>query len=840
MTASPSPLFPLRYARGNLLFGRGDERVGLYRLPMVSYPFKPVADKWHELRRLERLAVTVGADFSLWRVQRAYPAERYAAQVDELLDDRHQSHANWQAYLAGHTEQLKSLASHLPELYLAVSLKDPAPARFGGGLIRASDRARRRIEDLAAVGSPQPVSHRDLVALAGAEQRVYEWVRRIYGAERATTDELQWLLRRAACRGVAEPRLDPHWQPDALVLENEDGPVYEPLESDLWRLLNAPVLEQTRADRGDDPHGARLIIDAEEGRSYQTVMTLGALADDPYFPGGRAELLFEPLEALEFPVDAVLHARWLGNREALAQVRKRIMEVDNAYAEAAEGSRHGAGWLADEDRSRAREYEAILQSGDHPPMLYASVSYVLGASSDRELEQRASTLQETLGDIVLHRPNMLQETLFYDALPRAGGGRVLDYVQQMTTEQFAAMMPAGTTRVGSNRGIYIGWTPGGGVRPVKTDPTEASQRARTTAVALVGGLGSGKTVSAQLYAFAGAMRGSQVVTTDSKQPVDGRYEHGFDRVPELNGRVDIIELSGAASEHGKLDPLVIGLDDYREQLAASYFITLLGDPPGAQQNAIKRAILDVVRRGERSSRAVIDELLKSDDPHAREAGDSLDVLSNFGLASLGLGQRAQSAGAERAAADITTIRMPGLVLPDPSATRSEYEDIERISVATLHLTAAYQLRLVAHDRQRHKIILLDETRFLLGSAQGRSIVTKLILAGRAVNATIALAVQRLDYLGDLEELIGTMFVFGQESDADARRALEILGLDPEDRGLVQMLRNWAQSEEIHGRCLMRDLDGRVGEVQFDPVYAHLLEAFNTTPPKARKTAEVAR
>ncbi|MCA1699625.1 MAG: ATP-binding protein [Actinobacteria bacterium] len=820
MTPSPSPLFPLRYARGNLLFGRGDERVGLYRLPMVSYPFKPVADKWHELRRLERLAITVGADFSLWRVQRAYPAERYAAQVDELLDDRHQSHADWQAYLAGHTGRLRSLGSHLPELYLAVSLKDPAPARFGGGLIRASDRARRRIEDLAAVGSPQPVSHRDLVALAGAEQRVFEWVRRIYGAERATTDELQWLLRRAACRGVAEPRLDSHWQPDALVLEDDYGPVYEPLESDLWRLLNAPVLEQTRTDRGDDPHGARLIIDAEEGHSYQTVMTLGALADDPYFPGGRAELLFEPLEALDFPVDAVLHARWLGNREALAQVRKRIMEVDNAYAEAAAGSR--------------------LQAGDHPPMLYASVSYVLGASSDRALEQRASTLQDTFGDILLHRPNMLQELLFYDALPRAGGGRVLDYVQQMTTEQFAAMMPAGTTRVGSNRGIYIGWTPGGGARPVKTDPTEASQRSRTTAVAFVGGLGSGKTVSAQLYAFGAVMRGSQVVTTDSKQPVDGRYEHGFDRVAELEWRVDIIELSGAASEHGKLDPLVIGLDDYREQLAASYFITLLGDPPGAQQNAIKRAILDVVRRGERSSRAVIDELLRADDPHAREAGDSLDVLSNFGLASLGLGRRAQSAGAERAAADVTTIRMPGLVLPDPSATRSEYEDIERISVATLHLAAAYQLRLVAHDRQRHKIILLDETRFLLGSAQGRAIVTKLILAGRAVNATIALAVQRLDYLGDLEELIGTMFVFGQESDADARRALEFLGLDPEERGLVQMLRTWAQSEEIHGRCLMRDLDGRIGELQFDPVYAHLLEAFNTTPPKARKTVEVAR
>jgi len=1243
MTAAPSQLFPLRYARGNLLFGRGDERVGLYRLPMISYPYKSVADKWSELGRLERLAITVGADFSLWRVQRAYPAERYEAQVEELLDDRHQSPEQWRNYIAGHYERLTTLASHIPELYLAVALREPTPAKIGGGLIRASDRARRRLEDLAGVSAPQPISHRDLLALANLEQRTFEWIRRMYGAERATTSQLQWLLRRAACRGVGEPRLDPHWTPDSLVISRDDGPVYEPLENDLWRLLNAPIQEDPRDERGDDPHGARLVIDAEEGRSYQTFMTLGALADDPYFPGGRAELLYDSLEAITFPVDAVLHAQWIGNRDALSQVRKRILEVDNAFADAAEGSRQGAGWLADEDRSRAREYEAILQSGEHPPMLRASVTYAIGADSARQLEQRASSLQETLGDIVLHRPNMMQETLFYDALPRAGGGRIPDYIQQMTTEQFAAMMPAGTSRVGSSdelgnsRGIYIGWSPAGGGRPVKTDPTEASQRARTSAIAFVGGLGSGKalavdtpiptpdgwrdmgelevgqrvfdeegrpcritmttevmhehrcyevlfsdgssvvadaehrwltldllarrargyranttkrsrelprgtsrhrgvyltrrgrwhaqvaaggtvsyvgtfddedeaaravdavrcargivdldrcapavrttdeiaaslyrgaqlnhaiplasalqydevrdlpldpfvlglwladgasrhgmltigaedqeetianlaavgqpvtlpnpnapiafratgltaklnklgllknkhipatylrasveqrlsllqglmdgdgyisaggsaeycstrcalasdvyelvlglgikatmredrarlhgrdigpryricfspelpvfrlsrklarvrpsgsrshrrfryivavrpvasvpvrcitvdspshlylaghacipthnTVSAQLYAFAAERRGSQIVSIDSKQPVDGRYEHGFDRVPELEGRVDIIELSGNERERGKLDPLVIGLDDYREQLAASYFITLLGEPPSAQQNAIKRAILEVVRRGERSSRAVVDELLRSEDPHAREAGDSLDVLSNFGLAGLGLGKRENPIADERAAAAVTTIRMPGLVLPDPRATRSEYEDNERVSVATLHLAAAYALRLVAHDRERHKVILFDETKFLLGSPQGRAIVTKMVLAGRAVNATIALAVQRLDYLGDLEELIGTMFVFGQESDADARRALEILGLDPADRSLVQLLRGWSQSQDIHGRCLMRDLDGRVDEVQFDPVYEHLLQAFNTTPPRARK------
>ena len=71
--------FPLRYAKGNVLLGRGGEAAGLYRLAMTSYPFLPTGEKWALQRRLQRLAHTISADFSLWRVNRAYPAERYVA-----------------------------------------------------------------------------------------------------------------------------------------------------------------------------------------------------------------------------------------------------------------------------------------------------------------------------------------------------------------------------------------------------------------------------------------------------------------------------------------------------------------------------------------------------------------------------------------------------------------------------------------------------------------------------------------------------------------------------------------------------------------------------------------
>lgn len=76
----------------------------------------------------------------------------------------------------------------------------------------------------------------------------------------------------------------------------------------------------------------------------------------------------------------------------------------------------------------------------------------------------------------------------------------------------------------------------------------------------------------------------------------------------------------------------------------------------------------------------------------------------------------------------------------------------------------------------------------------------------------------------LENLLGATFVFGMRSDMEARRALELLGLDPEDRSLRQML-----LELDAGRCLFRDHRGRVEAIQID-VPRKLLRALSTRPP----------
>jgi hypothetical protein len=404
--------FPLRYAHGNVLLGRGGEAAGLYRLGMSSYPFLPTSGKWALARRLQRLAHTIAADFSLWRVNRAYPAHRYLERTAGLLDERHQDKEAWLGFLAGHEQRLRELGSHVPEVYLAVSLGQSAPSGFGAGLVRSADRVRRRVEELAGIADASPIPASQLQELAASERRVFQRVRGILSARRATTGELQWLLRRAVCRGVAEPEIDSYWEPDALIITGPAGtPVFQPLSRDLERCVNAAITERAQT----------LIVDGEQGCCWQAMLALGSLADAPEFPGATAEVLYAPLEALSFPVDAAIHARWLGNREALAAVRKRIADVEHAYHEQLQGAAHGPSLLAGEDRVLAREYEAELQAGGHPPMLYAQVGLALGASEEEELERRVAALREQYGDIQLHRPAGLQHRLFLDHLPRPDG-----------------------------------------------------------------------------------------------------------------------------------------------------------------------------------------------------------------------------------------------------------------------------------------------------------------------------------------------------------------------------------------------------------------------------------
>jgi len=81
-------------------------------------------------------------------------------------------------------------------------------------------------------------------------------------------------------------------------------------------------------------------------------------------------------------------------------------------------------------------------------------------------------------------------------------------------------------------------------------------------------------------------------------------------------------------------------------------------------------------------------------------------------------------------------------------------------------------------------------------------------------------------LGDterLEPLIGALFAFGVETEAEARRALALLRLDADDEAAIGRLVGYRA-----GRCYLRDFTGQVVPMQIDPP-PWLLKELDTTP-----------
>jgi hypothetical protein len=775
----------LRYARANLLLGPADEALALYRLAPTGYPLLSDGQKWTLQRQLERVAHVVGADFSLWRVYRSAKNDDNSVEVGRTA-----------------------------EVYLGVVLATETPARIGGALLAEADRLRQRLSALARRAGTAAIPAARLAVLAVAEQRVYERLAGAVSLRRARTRELEWLLRRVPMRGVAEPVLEQLWAPDALIVEDDAGEAtYEPLGWDLWRLPAAVLLE-------DPDQPPSLTIETDEHAGFQTLLCLGALADAPVFPGPAAELLYAPLDGLDFAVDAVMHVRWLGNREALGQVRKRIVDAELSYRDQLESS-FGPAWQADDDRTLAREYEQVLQSGARPPMLYASISLAVGAADRQELERRVERLRAAYGDVLLHRPRGMQERLWLDHLPRVDGGRVREYVQQVTAQQFGAMVATATTLIGDEAGARIGHSTDGLRTPVIYDVTAPPRESRASAVMMAGTLGSGKTVTAELIAHGALQTGSRVVDFDPKD------DHGWTNIPALADRLQVLELAGGAAA-GLLDPLVIAPAEVREDLTLSYLLELLPDPPASWEHAIARAVRDVVAESRPCTTAVLRRLRELDGSAGGEVADALEVVAEVGLGRLGFGEHRDDASSS--AAELTTIRIPGLTLPEQGVQRSTYTRAERISVATLSLVAAKALQLVSEDRARHKVVILDEAWFLLSSAQGRALVNRLVRFTRRYNATVLLLTQLLEDAPVIRELVRTWFIFGQDSEEQAELGLRLAGVEPTEARVRRL------QGAVAGRCVMRDLQGRAAEIQIDVGDPELLAALNTAPPVKEPTA----
>jgi hypothetical protein len=257
-------------------------------------------------------------------------------------------------------------------------------------------------------------------------------------------------------------------------------------------------------------------------------------------------------------------------------------------------------------------------------------------------------------------------------------------------------------------------------------------------------------------------------------------------------------------------------------MAHSYLMDLLPpNVPPEWNTSVLKALRQIRDSKDPGLLLVLEQLLKSPDRTDNAVGDALNARADVGLARLGFGPNPLANSLARNL--VTTIRPSGLSLPDSDVAPADYSAIERLSVATVQLVAAYAMRLLRGDRSHHKLWVMDEAWFLLTTRDGMRLLKRMATMSRALNVALVLLTQRLVHVGDVENLAGVRFMFGQETEHDAKIALSLIGLDPDDDRLVREIRNMRE-----GHCFMRDLEGRVVRMRIEPG-EQLLDVLNTRP-----------
>jgi hypothetical protein len=491
--------------------------------------------------------------------------------VEGTADVRHADRDALREHLGEQRDVLAEREIWVPEVYVSVRLGRSGDWR--AAVRRLLPPARR-----TAIGRER------LEALLAAERETGALLARIAGARPVEPAELQWLIRRAFCRGLGEPAIDERFLPQALVVPGEQGARYRPLSSDVLRLMDAPVNVEKRSLR----------IETEAGDSHQALLCAGALPEVVAFPGAQAELLFAPLEAVGFPVDAALSARPVARGEAVRLVRRRVVAV-----------------AEDDDEPLPLHPAADLAGADEPPLVRASISFCVGAAGAAELEERVAALRRAVGRVALHRPLGDQLALFFGHMP-GGRARVAQYDDYVTVEQVGAMAPLAAAALGTERGPCVGTAVGGAARPVRLELPPGG------VVVLAGAAGRGKSVALQLLTHQALLSGARVCVVDLR----GTYAPLSDEGEALVLRAPGVVLPEPGLPRGDQLAAERAGREALQQAVEDGLAFAAGDPG-------RRAVLGVedagVLLGDAAGRALVSELCR----HAAAAGVAVLLSSRL-------------------------------------------------------------------------------------------------------------------------------------------------------------------------------------------------------------------
>ncbi len=575
-----------------------------------------------------------------------------------------------------------------------------------------------------------------------------------------------------------------------------------------------------------------LKIEHEESTVYVAYFTINSIVGELDFPS--SEIFYYQQQQFTFPIDTSMNVEIVANKKALSTIRNKKKELKDLDNHAFESDTETSSNVM-EALDSVNELETNL---DQSKESMYKLSYVVRVSAPNldELKRRCNEVKDFYDDlnVKLVRPFGDMMGLHNEFIP-SSKRYMNDYIQYVTSDFLACLGFGATQMLGETEGIYIGYNLDTG-RNVYLKPALASQGVKGSvtnalAAAFVGSLGGGKSFSNNMIVYYSVLFGAQAVIVDPKAE-RGRWK---ETLPEIADEINIVNLTSEESNKGLLDPYVImnGPKD-SESLAIDIltFLTGISSRDGEKFPVLRKAIRAVTKSEKRGLLLVIDELRDENTTISNSIAEHIESFIDYDFAHLLFsdGSIYQSISLEK---QLNIIQVADLVLPDKETSFEEYTTMELLSVAMLIVISTFALDFIHSDRSIFKIVDLDEAWSFLQVAQGKTLSMKLVRAGRAMNAGVYFVTQNTDDLLDekLKNNLGLKFAFRSTDINEIKKTLEFFGVDKDDENNQKRLRDLE-----NGQCLLSDLYGRVGVIQFHPIFEELLHAFDTRPP-VRKEVE---
>ncbi|MFF3675960.1 ATP-binding protein [Streptomyces sp. NPDC002120] len=840
---------PFRHIHGHLLWSTSAQVWAVWRVKPLPGGYLPARVHQELLGRITSLVRSMpGMEPRLFVLAAGSDpgeiAERMVAGVDW------QRLPAWAQTCGAAVDLLNGQEMHERTLWLAIPLTSKASA--AGASVRALYAELSAALDLA----PVPVAEAEVRAALEEAERLQSSLGGGLGLRPASPAEIVWMLQHAVHRGLPqEPLLGDAEHSPLFGSRVRGGRLSSPSYADLGQIR----LAEGGRERGEEPKADKtpwwrsgasspvgrkwLQVESEAGTGYQAHLVLAELP--PAVSVQNADVLAQ-LEGLPFPVDVAVDLHVVPAKKAREQVQRKKRELlDQAeqYGAQPTGMPHSlpdaAGDLAEQDARMARtSVEVEVQS--------VTVLSVWGPDAVT-CDARARELSAALsgGDYRVERPYGMQEELFALGLPGAVRAPKLgQFTQHQLSEDWAAGGALTLSRVGDPTGMMIGHDlDSGTIRPVLLNPADAPQVNASASSAVIGDLGSGKSVLEKLVTSAVVDRGGRAIVID-RTPI--REWASFAR-SSMGERCQVID---AAEARISIDPLRVFGGSVGAHYALSYLTLQLGVGAMTAAGAVLHHAVEEVSGGPEPSMGKVLNVLtalaatgsSSRADAAATMADLLRIVAGNPLAAMVFDPDLPPVTLDGdMGADMVVVTTTGLTLPP----REAFADVEvlrqqpleaLIGRAVLYLIAAIARQAAFTDPGRFCLVELDEVYWLTSSAEGAALVQEIVHDGRKHGAGVFLGAHDEAELGKDAGLIAYRYLARTTDRARAARGLRFLGLDDDDEDLIRLVTTGLSPVGQPGRdgeMLLRDPRMQVGRIKVVvPPVARLQEAIFTTPGRA--------